>query len=148
MLRRASGVVNGLVVEGPAAGGHNAPPRGALQLNRTGKPHYGDRDRVSIPDLRSLGVPFWLAGGYGSRERLLEALSQGAAGVQVGTAFAFSRESGLRDDLKRRLLARAASGTGQVFTSPLASPTGYPFKIAQLEGSLSDAGVYNALPSL
>lgn len=142
MLRRANGKVNGLVVEGPTAGGHNAPPRGKLQLNAAGEPQYGDRDRVNVAELRDLGAPFWLAGGYGSRERLAEALSQGATGVQVGTAFAFSRESGLRDDLKSRLLAQAASGTGRVFTNPLASPTGYPFKVAQLEGSLSDAAVY------
>ncbi|SRR6266567_809433 len=141
MLRRANGVVNGLVVEGPTAGGHNAPPRGKMQLN-AGEPLYGDRDRVNVAELRDLGAPFWLAGGYGSRARLAEALSQGATGVQVGTAFAFSRESGLRDDLKNRLLAQAAAGTGQVFTNPLASPTGYPFKVAQLEGSLSDAPVY------
>ncbi|KAA6464545.1 nitronate monooxygenase [Acidobacteria bacterium AB60] len=146
ILRRASGVVNGLVIEGPSAGGHNAPPRGKLQLNAAGEPLYGDRDRVSVPELRDLGVPFWLAGGYGSRERLLEALSQGAAGVQVGTAFAFSRESGLREDLKSRLLAQAVAGTGRVTTNPLASPTGYPFKVAQLHGSLSDAATYWARP--
>jgi nitronate monooxygenase len=142
MLRRANGVVNGLVVEGPTAGGHNAPPRGKLQLNAGGEPQYGDRDRVNVAELRDLGAPFWLAGGYGSRARLTEALSQGATGVQVGTAFAFSRESGLRDDLKSRLLSQAAAGAGRVFTNPLASPTGYPFKVAQLEGSLSDAAVY------
>jgi nitronate monooxygenase len=142
MLRRANGVVNGLVVEGPTAGGHNAPPRGKMQLNAAGEPLYGDRDRVNVAELRDLGAPFWLAGGYGSHTRLAEALSQGATGVQVGTAFAFSRESGLRDDLKSRLLSQAAAGTGRVFTNPLASPTGYPFKVAQLEGSLSDAPVY------
>lgn len=144
MLRRALGVVNGLVVEGPSAGGHNAPPRGKLQLNAAGEPLYGDRDRVDLSELRGLGVPFYLAGGYGSRERFLEALSHGAQGVQVGTAFAFSRESGLRDDLKSRLLAQAAAGTGRVTTNPLASPTGYPFKVAQLQGSLSDPPVYQA----
>ena len=42
----------------------------------------------------TLGVPFWLAGGYGNAGKLREALEQGAAGIQVGTAFAFSRESG------------------------------------------------------
>jgi nitronate monooxygenase len=113
-----------------------------VQFNAGGEPLYGDRDRVDLAELRDLGAPFWLAGGYGSHARLAEALAQGAAGVQVGTAFAFSRESGLRDDLKERLLTQAAAGTGRVFTNPLASPTGYPFKVAQLEGSLSDAEVY------
>jgi len=143
MLRRASGTVNGLVVEGATAGGHNAPPRGKLQLNAHGEPLYGERDRVDIAELCELNVPFWLAGGYGSRERLAEAIAQGAQGVQVGTAFAFCRESGLREDLKSRLLSQAAAGTGLVRTDPLASPTGFPFKVAQLEGTLSDRSVYD-----
>jgi len=73
--------------------------------------------------------------------KVREALDEGAAGVQVGTAFAFSEESGLRPDLKKRLVAHAASGIGQVFTDPVASPTGFPFKVAQLTGTYSDPGV-------
>ena len=141
MLRRASGRVDGLVIESPTAGGHNAPPRGKLQLNEDGEPIYGERDRVNIQDLVALGVPFWLAGGYGNAEKLREALEQGAAGVQVGTAFAFSRESGMRLDLKKSLMAQAMTGSGEVFTDPLASPTGFPFKVAQLQGSYSDPEV-------
>ncbi len=137
MLRRANGRVDGFVIESPTAGGHNAPPRGKLQLNAAGEPLYGERDRVNIAELRALGVPFWLAGGYGSAAKLREALDQGAAGVQVGTAFAFSRESGMRADLKTRLIEQAIAGTGEVFTDPLASPTGFPFKVAQLEGTTS-----------
>jgi nitronate monooxygenase len=142
MLRRASGRVDGLVIESPTAGGHNAPPRGKLQLNAAGEPVYGERDQVNIAELRTLGVPFWLAGGYGNAEKVREALDQGAAGVQVGTAFAFSRESGMRSDLKRSLLAKAVAGTGEVFTDPLASPTGFPFKVAQLEGTSSAFPIY------
>ncbi|MGO9438327.1 MAG: nitronate monooxygenase [Terracidiphilus sp.] len=144
MLRRASGPVNGFVIESPTAGGHNAPPRGKLQLSPTGEPVYGERDRVNLVELRALGVPFWLAGGYGSPGKLREALDEGAAGIQVGTAFAFSEESGLRPDLKRTLIAQAVAGKGEVFTDPLASPTGFPFKVAQLNGTSSDAGVYQA----
>ncbi len=142
MLRRASGRVDGFVIESPTAGGHNAPPRGKLQLNAAGEPVYGERDRVNIADLRALGVPFWLAGGYGNPDKLREALEQGAAGVQVGTAFAFSRESGMRPDLKTQLIQQAIAGTGEVFTDPLASPTGFPFKVAQLEGTSSTSDVY------
>lgn len=138
MLRRASGRVDGLVIESPTAGGHNAPPRGKLQLNVVGEPIYGDRDKVNIADLRELGVPFWLAGGYGNAAKLKEAVDLGAAGIQVGTAFAFSEESGMSPDLKATLLRQAVTGSGQVFTDPLASPTGFPFKVAQLQGSYSD----------
>jgi nitronate monooxygenase len=142
MLRRASGRVDGLVIETPTAGGHNAPPRGKLQLNAAGEPVYGERDQVNIAELRTLGVPFWLAGGYGSPEKLREALEQGAAGVQVGTAFAFSRESGMRADLKKTLMDQAVAGTGEVYTDPVASPTGFPFKVAQLEGTSSAFNIY------
>ncbi len=142
MLRRASGRVDGLVIESPTAGGHNAPPRGKLQLNAAGEPVYGERDQVNVAELRALAVPFWLAGGYGNPEKLRDALEQGAAGVQVGTAFALSRESGMRPDLKNTLLAQAAAATGRVFTDPLASPTGFPFKVAQLEGTSSNSTVY------
>lgn len=142
MLRRASGRVDGLVIESPTAGGHNAPPRGKLQLNAAGEPVYGDRDRVNIEDLRTLGVPFWLAGGYGTPAKLREALDQGAMGIQAGTVFAFSQESGLRPDLKMWLLRQAAVGSGRVFTDPLASPTGFPFKVAHLEGTSSALNVY------
>ena len=66
----------------------------------------------------------------------------GAAGVQVGTAFAFCKESGLRDDLKRRVLAMSRAGVLDVVTDPAASPTGFPFKVLQLPGSLSDDDAY------
>ena len=142
MLRRASGRVDGLVIESPTAGGHNAPPRGKLQLNEAGEPVYGERDHVNIEELRALGVPFWLAGGYGNAEKLREAVLQGAAGIQVGTAFAFSAESGMRADLKATLMAQAKVGAGEVFTDPLASPTGFPFKVAQVDGTASAFPIY------
>ena len=142
MMRRASWRVDGLVIESPTAGGHNAPPRGKLKLSDAGEPVYGHRDEVDVAQLRELGVPFWMAGGYGSFEKLREALAEGAAGVQVGTAFAFSDESGLRPDLKQELLSRAAAGSAEVFTDPLASPTGFPFKVAQLKSTASSLSVY------
>jgi nitronate monooxygenase len=148
MLKKANGRVDGLVIETRTAGGHNAPPRGKLQLSETGEPIYGERDAIDIGKLRELGVPFWLAGGYGHPEKIEEALAQGAAGVQVGTAFEFANESGLRDDYKQALLAKAVAGQGRVFTDPLASPTGFPFKVARLEGTCSEADIYAARPRI
>ena len=142
MLRRATGRVDGFVVETPIAGGHNAPPRGKLQLNEAGEPVYGERDRVNLQEMSEMGVPFWMAGGYGSAVKLREALEQGAAGIQVGTAFAFSQESGMRADLKKTLIEQARRGEGVVFTDPLASPTGFPFKVALLEGTSSQLPIY------
>ena len=148
MLKKANGKVNGLVIEMRTAGGHNAPPRGKLQLSEAGEPVYGERDAIDIGKLRELGVPFWLAGGYGHPEKLREALAQGATGVQVGTAFEFAEESGLRGDYKQALMAKALVGNARVFTDPPASPTGFPFKVAQLEGTCSERDVYNARPRI
>ena len=136
--RRANGRVDGFIVESPTAGGHNAPPRGPLQLSQQGEPIYGARDEVNLEKLKAIGLPFWLAGGSGSPGRLKDALRKGAAGVQVGTAFAMSRESGLRSDFKHALFDQLKAGTTAVFTDPKASPTGFPFKVARLPGTLSD----------
>ena len=146
LLKRANGSVDGFIVEGPEAGGHNAPPRGKMQLTDAGEPIYGERDRVDFSKMRELGVPFWLAGGFGSAERLAEALEAGAAGVQVGTPFAFCEESGLRHDFKAQILGDVAAGGGKIFTDPLASPTGFPFKVVALEGTASEEAVYEARP--
>lgn len=148
MLKRANGSVEGFVIEGPTAGGHNAPPRGKLQLDETGEVIYGERDRVDLEKIRQLGRPFWLAGGYGSAEKLREALGVGAAGIQVGTAFAFCVESGLRSDYKQAILEKVVCSKGRVATDPSASPTSFPFKVAQLEGTLSELEVYLARPRI
>ncbi len=135
LARKATGRIDGFVIEGPTAGGHNAPPRGAPRFNDQGEPLYGDRDVVDLTEIATLGLPFWLAGGTGKRGGLRTALATGAAGIQVGTLFAFSVESGLVEDLKRSVLAHAARGEVTVKTDPRASPTGYPFKVVSWPGA-------------
>jgi len=144
LARKASGRVDGFVVEGPTAGGHNAPPRGDRQFNERGEPVYTERDEVDLRKLAELGLPFWLAGGTGSPEKVAEALEAGAAGVQVGTLFAFADESGIRADLKREVLTQAAEGEVDVLTDGRASPTGFPFKVVQIGSTVSNAAVYQA----
>jgi len=144
LAKKATGQVDGFVVEGPTAGGHNAPPRGQLQLNTSGEPIYGERDRVDPAKMRAVGLPFWLAGGYGSAQGLHNALSAGAAGIQVGTAFAFCRESGMRADYKDAVTERILAGAIRVLTDPLASPTGFPFKVVSLPGTISDKAVFDS----
>ena len=139
LARKSNGQVDGFVVECETAGGHNAPPRGALQLNATGEPVYGPRDVVELDKIRALGLPFWLAGAYGAAGKLAEALSLGATGIQVGTAFAFCEESGICPDIKQQVFQFCREGRLSVFTDPLASPTGFPFKVVQLPGTLSDS---------
>ncbi len=139
LARKSNGRVDGFIVEGDTAGGHNAPPRGPMQISPKGEPVYGSRDVPELEKIRALGLPFWLAGFYGQPGKLEVALHLGATGIQVGTAFAFCEESGIRADLKQQVLQFSREGKAGVFTDPLASPTGFPFKVVQLPGTLSDA---------
>jgi NAD(P)H-dependent flavin oxidoreductase YrpB (nitropropane dioxygenase family) len=142
LAKKSTGRVDGFVVEGAIAGGHNAPPRGPLQLSPAGEPIYGARDAADLPKIRELGLPFWLAGAFSRPGKIAEAQAHGAAGVQIGTAFAFCEESGILPDLKRRIRELIRAGAVRVHTDPLASPTGFPFKVAQLAQTLSDAVTY------
>lgn len=140
---------DGFVVEAPSAGGHNAPPRGPRQATADGEPIYGERDVVDLAAVLALGLPVWLAGGQASPDAVRAALSAGAAGVQVGTAFAFSAESGLDPTLKRRVLDAVVAGQKPVVrTDWRASPTGFPFKVVEVDGTLSDPDVAQARPSV
>jgi nitronate monooxygenase len=146
MARRTRGSIEGLVIEGPLAGGHNAPPRGEPRFNRRGEPVYGPRDKVDLAVIKSLGLPFWLGGFYAAPDKLRLALERGASGIQVGTAFAFCEESGITEAIKRAVIQRAQAGAIDVYTDPRASPTGFPFKVVRLEGTLSGAADYAARP--
>ncbi|GAA3347009.1 nitronate monooxygenase [Amorphoplanes nipponensis] len=139
---------DGFILEAPAAGGHSARPRGRLALDDDGEPVYGPRDHIDVPRVAALGLPFWLAGAQNSPECLVAARAAGAAGIQVGTAFALARESGLDDGLKRQLLREAAEETLVVHNDVRASPTGFPFKLAALPGTVADEGVYADRPRL
>jgi NAD(P)H-dependent flavin oxidoreductase YrpB (nitropropane dioxygenase family) len=143
LARKATGRVDGFIVEGPAAGGHNAPPRGPLQLTPQGEPLYGPRDVPELDKIRALGLPFWLAGGYGRPGKLAEALSLGASGIQVGTPFAFCEESGIQPEIKRQAIDLSRLGQARAFTDPVASPTGFPFKVAQFQNTLSNTANYD-----
>ena len=144
LAKSAHGRPDGFVVEGPIAGGHNAPPRAALVLDADGQPVYGPRDDVDLHALATLGIPFWLAGGYGSPDRLREALQAGAAGIQVGSAFALCEESGIDPTIKHETIDRALNGTLKVRTDPRASPSGYPFKVVALDNTVSDPEMYGS----
>ncbi len=147
LAKKSTGTVNGFVIEHWSAGGHNAPPRGTLQLDKSGQPIYGARDEVDFAKFRELGVPFWLAGSCGSPQKVQEALSLGAQGVQVGTAFAFCDESGLSESVKNSVRRRLYNNeTVSVFTDPVASPSGFPFKVIDVENSLFSESLYKARP--
>ncbi|GEL94987.1 nitronate monooxygenase [Cellulomonas composti] len=148
LMRDPSIRPDGFVVEGPLAGGHNAPPRGRPVRDERGQPVFGERDQANVAKMAAVGLPFWLAGSRGTPEGVRDAVESGAVGVQVGTAFALSSDSGLTPDLRDQLLTKLRAGELEVLTDGEASPTGFPFKVVQLEGTLSDLGLRDARPRL
>lgn len=148
LKKKSTGRVDGFIVEGPLAGGHNAPPRGPMKLNEQGEPIYGTRDEVCLKEMSELGLPFWMAGFYATPEKLAEVRAMGAHGVQVGTLFAFSDESGVSEEHRRttltQILIQPAPEGGWIFTDPRSSPTNFPFKAARLPGTISGEELYQS----
>ncbi len=129
------------VLENHRAGGHNAPPRNRVS--------FGDPDEIDayFDKVLAMGVPVYVAGALdegGSRNDYLRWLARGAYGVQIGSRFALCRESGMRDDLKQQVVDRNHTKETTVLTDNVLSPTGYPFKVVPLEGTLADPTVYEA----
>ena len=133
---------DGFIVETPIAGGHSARPRGPGTFDELGQPIYGPRDEADLEKCRKLGMPFWLAGGFGTPGQLRAAQAAGAAGVQVGTAFALSHDSGMTDAIRTELLRSVLAGDLNVRNDALASPTGFPFKMATLPATVGVDDVY------
>ena len=141
--RRTTGRVDGFIVEGPTAGGHNAPPRGKPTFNDRGEPVYGEKDIADLGKMRELGRPFWLAGSNANPGKIKEALAEGAAGCQLGTIFALCDESGLRTDIKQELRGKAYRKQLDVVVDPVGSSSGFPFNVAQLPGTMSEVEVFD-----
>jgi NAD(P)H-dependent flavin oxidoreductase YrpB (nitropropane dioxygenase family) len=131
---RKGTIVNGIVIEEPSAGGHNAPPREGSQ--------YGPEDEVDYSKIKKLlaefNLPFWIGGSKASPEKLKWAQSVGAMGIQAGSIFALSEESGMDPGIRREARRRGFEGKFEVRTDMIASPTGFPFKVVILPGSLSE----------
>jgi NAD(P)H-dependent flavin oxidoreductase YrpB (nitropropane dioxygenase family) len=136
--------VDGWIIEGHTAGGHNAGPRGKT-IGANGEPEYGPRDEVDIDQIRSYGLPYWLAGSYASPEKLQEALELGATGIQVGSIFALSGESGMDPALRHQVISQRRDGTLEIFTDPYFSPSGFPFKVTNTPGTITDDTVTRLL---
>ena len=135
---------DGFIIEHHTAGGHNAGPQGPLKKDDTGQPIYGPEDEPDLQAIRRAGLPFWLAGGYGSREKLAQALTLGASGVQVGSLFALAEESGMKSTFRGAILDQLKKETddSKLVLTTLFSPTGFPFKVVQLDNTLADEEVF------
>ena len=133
---------DGYVIEYHVAGGHNAPPRAKNHVNEEGEAVYNELDIPNLEKIDASGSPFWLAGGYATPEKVKEAISYGAQGVQVGSLFALANESGFTNENRSSILVSLADPTMRVMTDASASPTGFPFKVIQNNQTLSNDNLY------
>lgn len=146
LAESSSEAPDGFIIEHHTAGGHNASPVGPARRDEEGQPIYDARDEPDLAAIRGAGLPFWMAGGYGSHEGLQRALAYGATGVQVGTVFALAEESGMKPEFRVAILKALRSGKDEadLVKTTLFSPTGFPFKVVQFEGTLSEEDVFEA----
>ena len=135
------GLITGWIIEGPIAGGHNAPPRNK-SYDDDHNPVYDDRDAADFSKIAGLGLPFYLAGGYGQPEKVEEAIAAGAAGVQIGSLFSLSNESGYPAEYKRDLIQQLHARRITIRTDGRVSPTGFPFKVLEVEDTNGVPEVY------
>lgn len=147
LKRKAQGPIQGFIVEGPKAGGHNAPPRGKYPFNEIGEPVYGERDIVNPEDMKALELPFYFAGDVARPEKIKELQAAGAQGVQVGTLFALCEESGIDPNIRKYALESLLQlpppdEHGWIYTDAKSSPTGFPFKAIKLAASLANEENY------
>ena len=148
LARDESSRPDGFIIEGPSAGGHNAPPRGKIEFDADNEPIYGPRDLANLEKMQKYGYPYWLAGGFGARGKLQEALDLGAVGVQFGKLLALCSYSGYTDKIRNQILDTLRDGTFEIHTDMLASPTGFPIKIVSLPGTTALPDVFAARPKL
>jgi len=134
----------GFVVEGHEAGGHSAPPA-KMKFDAAGQPVliYTDEDNADIDAIAALGLPFWLAGSYASPESLRRARARGAMGIQFGTPAALSGQSGMAPAVRAQALKLLARNELTV-SNTMVSPTGFPFKVANIPGTIADKKVYES----
>ena len=136
----------GFVVEGSEAGGHSVAPS-KRRVAPDGKPLlvYTEQDKADIGAIAKLGLPFWLAGSYSGRGSLAAARAAGASGIQFGTLAALSGQSGMTPELRSKVVKMLAAGELRV-ENTMVSPTGFPFKVAQVPGTISEEAVFQARP--
>ncbi len=97
-LKAESVGCDAIVGEGVEAGGHN----GADEITTM----------ALIPQLvDAVKIPVIAAGGIATGRQILSALALGAEGVQIGTAFAATKESGLHNNYKQKILEASDNST-------------------------------------
>ena len=108
----------------------------------------GETDEGIRLALAEADLPYWLAGTAGTPEALAAARASGAAGIRVESLASLSSDSDLVPELRARLLGLLRAGDLEVRADHRVSPTGTPFTVAQVPGTLSEPELAAARPRL
>lgn len=125
ILKREERMPDAVVVEGPLAGGHLG-----FRVADIEKPEF-QLEEIVPPILefaRTHGnFPVIVAGGIWGREDIVRWTDMGAAGVQMGTRFLATEESGASEDFKKAVLVATAEDI--IIAVERGSPAPMPFRI-------------------
>lgn len=110
---------DGVVVEGPKAGGHLGFKR--EELATLTKEGYDEEIRQIIELANTEDIPVFVAGGVYTREDLLHYRTMGAAGVQMATRFVTTYECDASDAYKQAYLDASLEDI-EIVSSPVGMP--------------------------
>lgn len=121
---RSGRAPDAVVLEGPLAGGHlgfkaEDIPKPEFQLEEIFGP-------VKEAARKNGNFPVIVAGGIYTREDIVRWVNAGAGGVQIGTRFAATHESGASQEFKDAIVAARAE---DIEIAKPGSPAGMPFRI-------------------
>lgn len=103
-VKAESAGADAVVLVGYAAGGHPGMEEVGLFVN--------------LPEtVRAVHIPVIAAGGICTGEGMVSAFLLGAEAILMGTAFAMTKESGLCENIKKRLIQAKSTDTVVVFKS-------------------------------
>jgi nitronate monooxygenase len=124
-------IPDAIILEGPKAGGHLGFSYKAVKAS--GENFLRDYDLFDVlldPVLevaQNYSIPVFVAGGIRTRADIDYALSRGAAGVQIGTPFVPTYESGASREFKEMIL-KSSNADVMMGDEQWGSSVGYPFR--------------------
>jgi nitronate monooxygenase len=124
---RSGRMPDGIVVEGPLAGGHIA---WRTREDANDPKHRLDvliEEVLTVVNKWNLNIPIFAAGGVYTHEDIKRYLDMGCAGVQMGTRFLATHESGANEEYKK-LLIEATEDDIELADRP-GSPCGMLFRV-------------------
>lgn len=102
--QRSNRMPDGIVVEGPLAGGHIAWRSREEAKDPKNKLEILIEEVLSVLHKWKLSIPVIAAGGVYTHSDIVKFLKMGCAGVQMGTRFLATHESGANDDYKKMVV--------------------------------------------